>query len=121
MKKLTTILAVVAASFLIGGCTIPASKQALWTSQNVPPGNASTFVQEEDSGLSLFGLIQFSEPDHYAVLIERARKRNNCQRMHHAQLDYFMDHWLLVAFPIARVTAVCEPGPTKAPKQVAKR
>ncbi len=119
MKKLTTLLALLGASLLQAGCTIPLSKQALWTSQNVPPGNASTFIQEEDSGLSLLGLVQLSEPDHYAVMIERARKRNNCKRLHHAQLDYFLDHWLLIAFPIARVTAVCEPGPSKT--QVAKR
>jgi hypothetical protein len=121
MKIRIPTLALLGAALLQTACTIPASKQALWTSANVPPGDASTFVQEEDSGLSLFGLIQFTEPDHYAVLLERVRRRNNCQRIHHAQLDYFMDHWLLVAFPIARVTAVCEPGPPKVATQVAKR
>ncbi len=67
-------------------------------------------MTEEDSGLSLLGLFQLSEPDHYAVLLERARRRHRCERMHHAQLDFFTDHWLLVAFPISRMTLVCETG-----------
>ena len=72
-----------------------------------PPQDA-TFVTEEDSGLSLFGLFVLSEPDHYAVLLERARRRHRCSKLHHAQLDFFSDYWVLVAFPIARVTLVCE-------------
>ncbi|HMR77291.1 MAG TPA: hypothetical protein PKD61_19410 [Polyangiaceae bacterium] len=118
MRTIRKLAAACTALFL-GACTIPASKQALWTSGTAPPSDAATFVEEEDSGLSLFGLIQFTEPDHFAVLMERARKRNRCAKLHHAQLDYFMDHWVIVAFPIARITEVCEPQ-TAARSQVAK-
>jgi hypothetical protein len=72
-----------------------------------PPPDA-TFVTEEDSGLQLFGLFVLSEPDHYAVLLERARRHHRCSKLHHAQLDFFSDYWVIVAFPIARVTLVCE-------------
>jgi hypothetical protein len=99
------------------GCTVAHSRQALWTSHGVTPSRDATFVQEEDSGLSLFGLVQITEADHYAVLMERLRRRYRCSKVHHAQLDYFTDHWLLVAFPISRITAVCEPeiaAPAKA-------
>jgi hypothetical protein len=91
------------------GCTMAHSRQALWTSHGVTPSPDATFVQEEDSGLSLFGLVEVTEADHYAVLMERLRRRYRCSKVHHAQLDYFTDHWLLVAFPISRITAVCEP------------
>lgn len=89
-------------------CTIHHSKQALWTQDQAPPSAAATFVSEEDSGLQLFGLFVLSEPDHYAVLLERARRRHRCARMHHAQLDFFTDHWLIVSFPISRMTLICE-------------
>ena len=29
-------------------------------------------------------------------------------KLGHAQLDFYTDHWAIVAFPIARVTMVCE-------------
>jgi hypothetical protein len=103
----------------VAGCTMPHSRQALWTSHNVTPSKAATFVQEEDSGLSLLGLVQLTEPDHYAVLMERLRRRYRCEKVHHAQLDYFTDHWLLVAFPISRVTAICEPESSE-PKKAAR-
>ncbi len=93
---------------VLSACTVHHSRQAVWTPHHEPPGPESTFVTEEDSGLMLLGLLQLSEPDHYAVLLERARRRHACDEMHHAQLDFYTDHWLLVAFPIARMTLVCE-------------
>ncbi len=96
-------------------CTIPHSKQALWTGTEPVPRADSTFVTEEDSGLMLLGVITLTEPDHYAVLLERARRHYRCDRMHHAQLDFFTDHWLIVAFPVSRITLICERDPAKAP------
>jgi hypothetical protein len=90
------------------GCTFSHSKQALWTDVSRTPSAAATFVSEEDSGLSLLGLIVLTEPDHYAVLLERARLRFRCDRLLYPQLDFFTDYWLVVAFPIARVTLLCE-------------
>ena len=57
----------------------------------------------------LGGLVSLSEPDHYAVLLERLRRKHTCSRLSHAQLDFYTEHWILVGFPVARVTAVCEP------------
>ena len=93
------------------GCTLHHSRDALWDPGAGRPSPEATFVSEEDSGVSALGLIVISEPDHYAVLLERARARNKCARLTHPQLDFFTDHWLIVAFPIARLTAVCEPPP----------
>ena len=96
------------------GCTIHHSRQAMWTpEQGTPPADA-TFVSEEDSGLMLFSVFQLAEPDHSAVIMERARRRYNCRRMHHPQLDFFTDYWIIVAFPISRVTFVCEREPKPA-------
>jgi hypothetical protein len=95
---------------LVVGCTTHHSKQALWTDAYQTPSPDSTFVTEEDSGLLLFGLLTITEPDHYAVLLERARRRYQCARMAHAQLDFYTDHWLIVAFPISRITVICEPA-----------
>jgi hypothetical protein len=111
-------------SLLVGalvptGCTIHHSKQALWTPQQKPPSPDAQFITEEDSGLSLFGIFMLAEPDHYAVLLERARQRYRCERMHHAQLDFFTDHWLIIAFPISRMTLICERTPV--PKVAASR
>jgi hypothetical protein len=50
-----------------------------------------------------------AEPDHYAVLLERMRRDHRCARLLYPQLDFYTDHWLLIAFPIARVTSLCEP------------
>ena len=100
---------------IVSGCTVPHSRQALWTSHATMPSDEATFVEEEDSGLMLLGLIQLTEPDHYAVLTERLRRRHRCAKVHHAQLDYFTDHWLIVAFPVSRVTAVCEPAASEKP------
>jgi hypothetical protein len=108
---------------LLSGCTLHHSRQAVWTPHHDAPSAEATFVTEEDSGLMLLGVFQLSEPDHYAVLMERARRRYACDEIHHAQLDFFTDHWLLVAFPIARMTMVCEtrrspaapPRPSAAP------
>lgn len=102
------------------GCTLHHSKQALYAADEAAPVPDATFVQEEDSGVSLLGFFQIAEPDHYAVLLERARRRYKCSRIHHAQLDFFTDHWLLIAFPISRVTAVCDSPRGNEPKAPAK-
>jgi hypothetical protein len=112
MKLLT--LAVLPA-LLLGGCTLPHSKQALWAGDQPQPSPNATFVTEEDSGLSLLGVFTLAEPDHYAVLLERARRHHRCARMHHAQLDFYTDHWLIVAFPVSRMTLICEPAPEPKP------
>jgi hypothetical protein len=104
-----------AGALLSSACTIHHSKQALWTPQQQPPAPDARFVTEEDSGVSLFGIFMLAEPDHYAVLLERARQRYRCDRMHHAQLDFFTDFWLIVAFPISRMTLICERS-SSAPK-----
>lgn len=99
-------------------CTMHHSKQALAPepAQGPPPSAAAHFVTEEDSGLSLLGLFVLAEPDHYAVLLERMRRDHRCTRLSYPQLDFYTDHWLLIAFPIARITSLCEPEP--APGQV---
>jgi hypothetical protein len=99
---------VLAGALLASSCTIHHSKQALWTPHQQAPAADAQFVTEEDSGVSLFGVFMLAEPDHYAVLLERARQRYRCDRMHHAQLDFFTDHWLIIAFPISRMTLICE-------------
>jgi len=109
MSRLALVVAMSVA--LCSACTFHHSKQALVLPDESPPARDATFVTEEDSGLSLFGLFDLAQPDHYAVLIERARRRYRCARVHHAQLDFFTDHWLLAAFPIARITMLCDPEP----------
>ncbi len=95
---------------LLGGCTLQHSRQALQTGVEIEASPDATFISEEDSGLGILaGLFLLSEPDHYVVLLERMRRRHRCGRIHSAQLDFYTDHWLLITFPIARVTAVCEP------------
>ncbi len=89
------------------GCTLHYSKQAL--TEAVEPSREATFISEEDSGLSLLSVFQVSEPDHFAVLLARAKRRYRCARMHSVQLDFYAEIWLIVSFPIARITAVCEP------------
>jgi hypothetical protein len=95
---------------VLGGCTLYHSKQALYAGAlpGEPPA-AARFVTEEDSGLSIFGVFVLAEPDHYAVLLERLRRDHRCARLLYPQLDFYTDHWLLIAFPIARVTSLCEP------------
>ncbi len=105
--KIALLAALLAAS-LTAGCTLHHSKQALWAGNQPEPTPDATFVTEEDSGLMLFGVLTLTEPDHYAVLLERARRRHRCERMHHAQLDFYTDHWLIVAFPVSRMTMLCE-------------
>jgi hypothetical protein len=91
------------------GCVIAHSRQAMSPNlDEAPPANAR-FVQEEDSGLLIGGFIQVSDADHFAVLLARLRERNRCKHLSSAQLDYYTDHWVVVAFPVARVTALCEP------------
>ena len=93
---------------LLSGCTFHHSRQALEYGGE-PPTEEATFVSEEDSGLGLLaGLFLVSEPDHYSVLLERLRRRYKCSRLHHPQLDFYTDHWLIVSFPISRVTLICE-------------
>jgi hypothetical protein len=102
-------------------CTLHHSKQALSADAvtGAPPPPDARFVTEEDSGLSIFGVFVLAEPDHYAVLLERLRRDHRCARLLYPQLDFYTDHWLLIAFPIARVTSLCEPelaiGPAAAP------
>lgn len=97
------------------GCVIAHSRQAMSPDLGeTPPANAR-FVQEEDSGLLIGGFIQVSDADHFAVLLARLRERNRCKRLSSAQLDYYTDHWVVVAFPVARVTALCEPQDAPAP------
>lgn len=98
---------VLALFFVLSGCTLHYSKQAMF--EAVEPSPDATFVSEEDSGLDLFGIVTLSEPDHFAVLVARAKRRYRCDRMHSIQLDYYSEFWILVAFPIVRITAVCEP------------
>ena len=86
----------------------------MWASGKAPPSSDATFVTEEDSGLMLLGVFELAEPDHYAVLLERARRRYHCQRFHHAQLDFYTDYWLIISFPISRLTLICEKGPAPA-------
>lgn len=106
MQKLFKTLCV--GLLALSGCTFYHSKQALSVGSSAPPAASATFVTEEDSGLSALGLITLTEPDHYAVLLERARKRHQCKRMSHAQFDFFTDYWIIVAFPISRLTLLCE-------------
>lgn len=108
MKFLDVAILSAFLGLLVSGCTIHHSKQALWTGSAPPEAGTDRFVTEEDSGLSLFGVIEVSEPDHFAVLLERARRQNRCERLHQAQLDFYTDHWLIVAFPISRITVLCE-------------
>jgi hypothetical protein len=93
------------------GCTWHHSKQALFvpSSSEAPPPADARFVTEEDSGLSIFGMFVLAEPDHYAVLLERMRRDYRCERLLYPQLDFYTDHWLLIAFPISRVTSLCVP------------
>jgi len=93
------------------GCTLHHSKQALSpdAATSAPPPADARFVTEEDSGLSIFGVFVLAEPDHYAVLLERLRRDHRCARLLHPQLDFYTDHWLLIAFPISRITSLCEP------------
>lgn len=112
MKRALSL--VLAAGLALVGCTMHHSKQALWVAGQPQPQPDATFITEEDSGLMLLGAITLAEPDHYAVLLERARRRYRCERMHHGQLDFFTDHWLIVAFPVSRVTLICERSPAKA-------
>ena len=115
---LTSVLSLVLVCLCLG-CTLPHSKAVLWPTQDEPPTNAATFVTVEDSGLALLGVFQISEPDHYAVLLERARRRYKCDALHSGQLDFYTDHWIIVAFPISRLTLVCErhaPAPEPKPQ-----
>jgi hypothetical protein len=98
-------------------CTLHHSKQALSAdaASGQPPTPDARFVTEEDSGLSIFGVFVLAEPDHYAVLLERLRRDHRCERLLYPQLDFYTDHWLLIAFPIARITSLCEPETAGAP------
>jgi hypothetical protein len=102
--------AFVGLALCLGGCTLQHSKQALHPElpASTPTADAR-FVTEEDSGLSILGMFMLAEPDHYAVLLERLRRDHRCGRLLYPQLDFYTDHWLLIAFPISRITALCEP------------
>ena len=117
MKSILFLVAAASLALASSGCVIAHSRQALSANlEEVPPPKAR-FIQEEDSGLIVLGVIQLAEADHYAVLLARLRARHRCKRISLPQLDYYTDHWLIVAFPIARITAVCEPedGSEKGP------
>jgi len=103
-------------ALLLAGCTLYHSKQALYagTPTEQPASPEARFISEEDSGLSVFGMFVLAEPDHYAVLLERMRRDHRCRRLLYPQLDFYTDHWLLIAFPISRVTSLCEPEPVDA-------
>lgn len=105
MKKLFLALALALGN---SACVLAHSRQALPANTQDPPPPQSVFVSEEDSGLLIGGFIQIAEADHYAVLLSRMRERYRCKRLTYPQLDYYTDHWLIVAFPIARITAICE-------------
>jgi hypothetical protein len=109
LESIRRVLLCAALSVPPTGCTIAHSKQAIWQPQTTPPSENARFVTEEDSGLAIGGIITITEPDHYAVLLERARKHHRCKKLHFAQLDYYSDFWVLVSFPIARLTMICEP------------
>ena len=96
------------AAWATSGCTLYHSKQADFATVrgNLEPN--ATFVTEEDSGLSLFGAFVLAEPDHFSILMDRAQRRYNCSTLRFAQLDFYTDHWGLIAFPISRVTLICE-------------
>lgn len=95
-------------SLVCSSCTVNHSKQALWAGASPAPQASATFVSAEDSGLMLFGLFTLTEPDHYAVLLERARKEFHCDHMRDAQLDFYTEYWIIVAYPISRITLICE-------------
>ncbi|MEQ8982997.1 MAG: hypothetical protein RL846_33950 [Deltaproteobacteria bacterium] len=97
----------------LSGCTLHYSRQAVV--EAIEPSHDATFITEEDSGLSLLSLFLVSEPDHFGVLMARAKRRYRCARIHSVQLDYYAEVWLLVSFPIARITAICEPTLHAAP------
>ena len=108
----TRLLRLAAVLMATSACTWHHSKQALFAQPLAgarPPSAAARFVTEEDSGISIFGLFVLAEPDHYAVLLERMRRDHRCGRLLYPQLDFYTDHWLLIAFPISRVTSLCEP------------
>lgn len=107
----------IAATLALGsvGCTVHHSRHALNPDLKASPPPNSRFVSEDDSGLLLFGIVTLSEPDHYAVLVERARRKHRCGKLSQGQLDFFTEHWLLVGFPVVRVTLLCEPGPDPKP------
>lgn len=110
MTRLSTAIAVLV-SLACVNCTFHHSKQALWAGASPAPQSNATFVTSEDSGLMLLGFFTLSEPDHYAVLLERARRRFHCDRMRDAQLDFYTEYWILVAYPISRITLICERDP----------
>ncbi len=107
--RLISFLLAVSMSAGLTGCVVPHSKQALYSEHTPVPSDKSEFITAEDSGLGIFGFLLLSEPDHYAVLLERARRRHRCARISHAQFDYYTDHWIVVSFPISRITMLCEP------------
>lgn len=105
-------------SLLASGCTLHHSKQALYVDspRAEPASPEARFVTEEDSGLSIFGVFVLAEPDHYAVLLERLRRDHRCARLTYPQLDFYTDHWFLIAFPISRITSLCEPEADGSPR-----
>jgi hypothetical protein len=110
------IASLIAILFLASSCTLYHSKIPIADTGDSEISSDAVFVTEDDSGLALLGIFVVSEPDHYSVLMERARRRYKCERLHHVQLDFYSDYWLFVGFPIARITAICEPEKTEEEK-----
>jgi hypothetical protein len=117
MGVVTKILSVVVIVLSLSACTLHHSKIPVTETSTAPVSPDAVFVTEDDAGLALLGIFVIAEPDHYAVLIERARRRNKCASLRYVQLDFYSDWWVFVGFPIARITALCEPEKPKATSQ----
>ena len=102
------VTSLVAVAVLASSCTLYHSKIPVAGTGDSEISPDSVFVTEDDSGLALLGIFVVAEPDHYTILVERARRRYKCKKLHHVQLDFYTDYWLFVGFPIARITAICE-------------
>ena len=105
--KTSVTLLVAAALLLCAGCTLHHSKSVLPDDYVGAINPEARFISEDDAGLAILSLLVVSEPDHYAVLLERARRK--CENLHHVQIDFYTDIWLFVSFPIVRLTAICDP------------
>lgn len=115
MQRLCVVVTLAA---MAAGCTMHHSTTPIADARPIKIEPGAKFVSSDDSGLAILGLFLISEPDHYAVLIERIRRRYNCAEIHHAQLDSYSDFWFFVSFPILRITAICDqarPAPPKPP------
>jgi|GEM_PF-2861496 len=115
-RHLCFLLGGILLSAFASGCTIYHSKQADFATVQGELRPEAKFVTEEDSGLSILGMLAITEPDHFSILMDRAQRRYNCDQIRFAQLDFYTDHWGIVAFPISRMTLICDP-PAKSEDQ----